>query len=86
MRFKGIRHSYRTRGVQGKSPDPTEDQIKARCEQIQLTWSEQEARLRQNSRVVPSERYGMTLRRGTVADLEEYTVPMVSVREMEEAA
>lgn len=85
LKFKGQRHTYRERGVQGQSPDPTADEITARCEQIQATWSEAEKRLRRNFQVVANPTYGTTLRRGTNADLEEFAVPEVSVRELEEA-
>ena len=66
--------------------DPTEAEIATLCESIQSTWTASEARLRQHFQVIASDRYGTTLRRGTNADVEEFSVPVVSVRELEEAA
>lgn len=86
LRLKGQRHTYRERGVQGQSPEPTADEITALCEAIQSTWSEGEKRLRRNFQVIANPTYGTTLRRGTNADLEEFVVPEISVRELEEAA
>lgn len=79
--------------------EPTPAEIKAACDSIRERWTPQEHLLRRNFTVVNSTYTGCgkdklgqaaplatTIRRGTVEELEELTVAVVSARYLEDAA